>query len=89
MITLSPSQESEDTISSRNTWTLSSTSRTTLTRTSQTNLPLRTSSQLPSKLRKPSTRSTMTESSLTQLTSIHRPIIPSPGPPPTSERATD
>merc|ERR1719213_571165 len=75
MMLLSPSQESEDMPSSKNTWTSCNTSKTTLTRTSPTSSILTTSSELPKMHRLNSMPNTTMVSLVTQLAMIHKLII--------------
>merc|ERR1719502_1308095 len=62
----SPSQELEDTLTSKRTWTCSSISKITLTPTLATQSTWPTSSRLPTPSRRTSTPNTTTVSSLTQ-----------------------
>merc|ERR1719329_1857569 len=80
MIRPSLSQEYEDTILCKDTWTCSSTSRITSTRTSPTDSMWTTSSESPRLPKLLSTRNTTTVSSMTQPTSTQRPTTQPPGP---------
>ena len=78
-IRLSLSQESEDTTSSKSTWTSCNTSRITLMRISLINCTLRTSSKLPKRPKSLLIQNIMMENSLIPLTSIQKLLIQPPG----------